>query len=149
MAAATFDIKDIIGISPQNQTSRKFEHCIDIDTALIAAGVGIGAGESIEFYTTPVGCMIETVEAFLLTKADSANTIDIGDETDPDGWLDGGDVYVTAPAWVAKAGTEAYRAIAKSGKYYAAATGLRMTSIAADVALKVRVYVTGYMVNLD
>ena len=149
MADATFDITDIAGTAPQNQTSRKFEHFIDIDTALIDGGDGIGIGESIEFYTTPLGCIIETVEAFVLKKADSANTIDIGDEANEDGWLDGGDVYVTAPAWVAKAGTEAYRAIAKSGKYYAAATGLRMTSIAADVALKVRVYVTGYMVNLD
>jgi hypothetical protein len=148
MAAATFDLKALAGGQMQNQTCRRFEHYVDVNAATVAAGVGFGAGESGEFYTTPAGCVIETVEAFVLTKADGANTIDIGDEANPDGWLDGGDVYVDAIAHVAKAGNEDYRALAKGGKLYQTATGLRLTSVAAEATLKVRVYITGYMVDL-
>lgn len=149
MAAATYDLKSLTGWQTQNQTNRSFEHFVDINAALVDSGSGFGAGESGEFYTTPAGCLIEAVEAFVLTKADGANTIDIGDEADPDGWIDGGDVYVNAIAHVAKAGTEDYRTAAKGGKVYQTATGLRLTSVAAEAALKVRVYITGYMLDLD
>lgn len=148
MAAATFDLKGTNGCLLQPQTVRAFEHSVDVDAATVAAGVGFGAGESAEFYTTPAGALVTALEAYVLTAAGGTETIDIGDEADPDGWLDGGNANGTAGTRIAQAGTEAYRVLAAQGKYYAAATGLRLTSVNANAVMKVRVVIRGTMVDL-
>lgn len=133
MAAATYDGKPFTHGDRRSQTNVMFTDRYRVKAADIADGVGVGAGESVEFCTIKGGSLVFAVRALLRTAEGGTLTIDIGDETDPDGWLDGGNANGTADALIALAGTEAY--VSAAPKFYGSDTGLRMTCVnAADVA---------------
>lgn len=133
MAAATYDGKPFTHGDRHSQTNLFFTDRYRFKAADIADGVGVGAGESVEFCTIKAGSLVQGVRAVLRTAEGGTLTCDIGDETDPDGWLDGGNGNGAADALIALAGTEAY--VAAAPKLYGSDTGLRITCVnAADVA---------------
>ena len=135
MAAATFDLVTALGQYPC-QSDRGFVLTKTLDTA----EYNLGAGESADILVTPQELSLVTrVTAILLTAEGGAATADIGDETDPDGWLDGGDVNGTPNARIATGTAAAYAA----GKVYAAGTPIRYTAVAAQDLAKVLVAVEG------
>jgi hypothetical protein len=148
MAAATYDIKALNAAHLQPVNAHNFQHVVDVDAALVDGGAGFGAGESAEFYTIPAGSLVEAVDAYILTPAGATCTVDIGDETNPDGFLDGGDCEGAAGTRIALAGTEADRALAAEGRWFAAATGLRVTFPAANAVAKLRIVIRGHTVDL-
>lgn len=130
MAAATRDIQSLTCPWRVSMTSRDFQHVVRVDLSQVASGSGSGAGESNEFYTTPPECFVHSVETVVRTPGGATLTMDIGDEADTDGWADGINGNSTANTRPALAGTEAYRAAL--GKYYHAATPLRLTTVNAN-----------------
>jgi hypothetical protein len=141
MAAADHDIKALVGVN-RAQSARDILWRKRVDATEIDGGSGAGAGESAEFVTVPAGTVVTGVDSILRTAEGATQTIDIGDETDPDGWLDGGNANGTPDALIAKAGTEAY-----SEKLYSSDTGLRMTFVNACDAAVVDVCIRGYTVE--
>lgn len=135
MAAATYDLIRTLGQYP-TMSDQGFTLIKTLDTATH----NIGLGESADILVTPQEqSLVTRVTAVLLTAEGGAATVDIGDEADPDGWVDGGNANGTAGAVIAKAGTEAYA----GGKVYAAGTPLRLTAVAALDAAKIMIVVEG------
>jgi hypothetical protein len=139
MADATYNLIRPLG-QYGAQTPRHFTITKIVDTA----DSNIGAGESADFCNTPATAVVTSVTAVELTAEGGTLTVDIGDEADPDGYLDGGNANVTAPAVIAKAGTEAYA----GGKYYATATPLRIVCVNAADAAKIAITVEGYTLDV-
>lgn len=132
MAAATRDIQALTSPWRVSQFSRDFQHVVKVNLAKVASGSGSGAGETNDFYTTPPKCLVHDVALIVRTAGGGTLTIDVGDEADPDGWLDGVNGNATADTRPALAGTEAYRALTALGKYYHTATPLRLTTVNAN-----------------
>jgi hypothetical protein len=139
MAAATFNLIEALG-QYGGMTPRDFTFTKIVDFAAHNSGVG----ESSDFVNTPEKSVVTRVDGLLLTAEGGVATLDIGDEADPDGWIDGANANGTAGALIAKAGTEAYAA----GKYYATATPLRIVTVAACDVAKVAITVSGYTLDV-
>jgi hypothetical protein len=99
---AIVDIRDRVGKN-RPQSSRR----VEIPTLIDTAAINIASGDSALFVKTPKGFVHEGTDVLLLTAEGGTATIDIGDTTDPDGLLDGGNLN-GALGLVARAGTEAY-----------------------------------------
>lgn len=138
MADATYNLIRQLG-----QYGAMTPRVFTITKIVDAAENNIGAGESADFCNTPAKCVVTRVTAVELTAEGGTLTVDIGDEADPDGYLDGGNANVTAPALIAKAGTEAYA----GGKYYASETPLRIVCVNAADAAKIAITVEGYTLD--
>jgi hypothetical protein len=135
MAAADFELVRALGQYPR-MTDGAFTLIQDIDFA----EHNIGAGESADFMVTPQEpVLLDNVVAYLITAEGGTLTIDIGDEANPDGWLDGGDANGTPGALIATGTAVAYA----GPKLYAAGTPLRITCANAADAGKVRVVAWG------
>lgn len=141
MAAATHDGLPFTLGDRHEQSGKHFTKQVRFKAADIAEGVGVGAGESVEFLTIKGGSLVQGVVSVLRVAEGGTLTVDIGDETDPDGWLDGGNANGTADAKIALAGTEAY--VAAAPKFYASDTGLRITCVNAADAAEIDILVHG------
>lgn len=146
MAAATRDIQSLTQPWLVSMTNKVFTHVVDVDLSKVAAGSGSGAGETNDFYTTPPTCIVHRVDALIVTAGGATLTLDVGDEADPDGWLDGINGNGSANTRPALAGTEAYLALTSGGKYYHTATPLRLTTVNANAVGKFRFIIRGTMV---
>jgi hypothetical protein len=144
MAAATYDLKSTIGAN-RAASSRAFESKFIVDASVVDGGDGFGVGESAEFCEVPAGALVTGVSVISRTAAGDTCTIDVGDEADPDGFLDGGDAESTADTLIALAGTEAY--VAAGGKFFSADTGLRITVVNANAAAVIEIVVRGVMLS--
>lgn len=120
-----------------------------LDFAAIAASrtaagaAAIGAGDGLEALAIPAKSLVLAVGADVTTAEGGTLTLDVGDGTDPDGWLDGVNANTAASYCSAAALAEGapntfvgYGA----GKYYAAADTIDVITVnAADKAV-VRVW---------
>lgn len=147
MAAATRDIQTLTAPWRVSQTSRDFQHVVTVDLSQVASGSGSGAGETNDFYKTPALSLIHSVDLIVRTAGGATLTLDVGDEADPDGWLDGVNGNATANTRPALAGTEAYRALTAAGKYYHAATPLRLTTVNANAVGVFDLVIRGTMIG--
>lgn len=136
MADADFDLVRALGQFP-NMSANTFTLMQEVDFS----EYNVGAGESADVVVTPAEpCALTDVAVLLLTAEGGTLTIDVGDESDPDGWVDGGNANGTPNAFIAKAGTEAY----SGPKYYAAGTPLRVTCVNAADAAKIMIVAAGF-----
>jgi len=85
LAAATFDIKNIVNQGRQ-QESRRVEYHYTIDFTKINAGAGLAATQDAEFGILPAGYVHERLDAVLRTAEGEASTLHVGVEADPDGF---------------------------------------------------------------
>lgn len=145
MADATRDIQSLTYPWLVSQTSRDFQHVVEVDLSQVASGSGSGAGETNDFYTTPPQCFIDQIDCVIVTAGGATLTLDVGDEADPDGWADGINGNGTANTRPAFAGTEAY--LAAKGKYYHTATKLRLTTVNANAVGKFRFVIRGTSIS--
>lgn len=131
MAAATFDIiQQISGLNqPQATRYRELRWTLDFNT--LGDGTGLAATESADFGKIPKGFVFQDCVAVLRTAEGTAATLDIGIESDVDGFLDGGSMNGTPNATVAKAGNES---IAR-GTYFHTDTPIRATCPSAAATL--------------
>lgn len=139
MAAATRDGRatwkaHLVGMTPAD-----FCHVVRVDFSALNSG----EGESNDFYLTPPKCLIHSARPVVVTAEGGTLTVDIGDEADADGFADGVNGNATAGTMPALAGTEAYLAATAEGRYYASATKLRITTVAAADAAVLDVIVRG------
>lgn len=139
MAAATFNLIEALGqyggMTPRDFTITKIVDFADHNS---------GVGESTDFVNTPAKCVVTRCDTLLLTAEGGVATLDIGDESNPDGLLDGGNANGTPGLLIAKAGTEADA----GGRYFATATPLRIVTVAACDAAKVAITVSGYTLDV-
>jgi len=135
MAAATYDLVRALG-----QYTRMNDGGFTLIKDIDFAENNIGANESADIMVTPPEpTLIDNVVAYLITAEGGTLTIDIGDESNTDGWLDGGDANGTPGALIATGTAVAYA----GPKLYAAGTPLRITCVNAADAGKVRVIAWG------
>lgn len=138
MAAATYDLKEAVG-QGREQSSR----LVQFRKRISFADNNVGAGESAEFLMLPPRFLVTRCDVIPRVLEGGTLTIDIGDESNPDGLLDGGNANTGVDAIMAKAGTEADA----GGRYFDTATGLRVTCVnAADTAV-IDVIISGYTVD--
>ncbi len=115
-----------------------------ISAARTAAGAAaIGAGDGLEAIAIPAKSLVLAVGADVVTAEGGTLTLDVGDATDPDGWLDGVNANTIASYCSAAALTEGtpntfvgYGA----GKYYSAADTIDVITVNAADAAVVRVW---------
>jgi hypothetical protein len=104
-----------------------------ITTERAAAGLtALTAGDVLEVIRVPANTLVTHVALNVTTAEGGTLTIDVGDGTDPDGYIDGVDANATA-AYINDAGGAAALA---HGKFYTAADTIDVTTVnAADAAV--------------
>lgn len=104
-----------------------------ITTERAAAGLtALTAGDVLEVIRVPANTLVTHVALNVTTAEGGTLTIDVGDGSDPDGYIDGVDANATA-AYINDAGGAAALA---HGKFYTAADTIDVTTVnAADAAV--------------
>jgi hypothetical protein len=104
-----------------------------ITTERAAAGLtALTAGDVLEVIRVPANTLVTHVALNVTTAEGGTLTIDVGDGTDPDGYIDGVNAN-TAAAYINDAGGAAALA---HGKFYTAADTIDVTTVnAADTAV--------------
>ncbi len=148
MAAATFDIKQQINglVQPQHSRRRELRWTLDFNT--LGDGTGLAATESADFGVIPKGFIYEDCIPILRTAEGTAATLDLGIETDVDGFVDGGNMNGTPNATVAKAGSESI----VRGTYFHNDTPIRATCPSGAATLDdaiLDVVLIGFMIERD
>jgi len=102
------------------------------------------AADTVAIITIPAGTLVEQVHyTILAAEVVAAQTLHIGDATDPDGFIAG--LSTSAAAGTTGVGAGAY--ITAAGKYYATATDLLLTVPAAmaGTTFEIEVTVVGHV----
>jgi hypothetical protein len=115
-----------------------------ISAARTAAGAAaIGAGDGVEAIRIPAKSLVMAVGMDVVTAEGGTLTVDIGDGTDADGWLDGVNANTVASYCSAAAlaeGTPNTFVGYGAGKYYSAADTIDVITVNAADAAVVRVW---------
>ncbi len=117
----------------------KVEKLVDFADKLgaggVAGAVGMSAADVLPVINVPAGSYVRCVCRVLTASTDSSTrTIDIGDGSDPDGFVDGADMKTTGRYHLAPALVDATpnTIVGYSfGKYYAAADTIDLTAVQA------------------
>lgn len=125
----------------------RVEKVVDFSAALGAGGVagaiGMSAADVLPVINVPAGSYVRCVCRVETASTDSSTrTIDIGDGSDPDGFVDGADMKTTGRYHLAPALVEATpnTIVGYSfGKYYAADDTIDLTAVQALTNGKVRI----------
>ena len=89
---------------------------------------GIATADVVQAVDVPAGWMVTCVRTKVVTKPSSSTCIcDIGDATDPNGWDDTVDFYVTAGTMTSSSASDAYYV---TGKIFTAANTIDLTMTA-------------------
>lgn len=112
-----------------------------ISAARTAAGAtAIGAGDGLPALSIPAKSLVLAVGLDVTTAEGGTLTVDVGDGSDTDGWLDGKDAnavasYASVPFTLAEAAPNTIVGYG-AGKYYAAADTIDVITVnAADTAV--------------
>jgi hypothetical protein len=119
----------------------------------VAGAVGMSAADVLPVINVPAGAYVRCAVKVVTPSTDSSTrTIDVGDGTDPDGFVDGGDMktagrYIVAPALVEAAPNTIVGY--SFGKYYSAADTIDLTAVQALTNGIVRVDALIFDLNCD